>query len=340
MSQLAISSILFYLSMPTHLINKIHTGVTRLMTALTLLLITYLPACTLGSASSSSSPKSAVLHKTANPTPFADVHLHYNWDQEEIIDPATVVQRLRDENIILGIIFSTPTENALKIKNAAGDRIIPLFSPYLTQPHRQGWYLDETVVELAREGLESKKYFGIGELHLWSGLPPRTDNKILTGLFKLAEQFEVPFLLHTESSDEKYMINICQQHSRVRILWAHAGGILKPDAVAKVIQQCPNLWVEVSARDPWRYDSLVDDNGELPDSWKKLFIKYPDRFMTGSDPVWGVTKTQRWDEPDEGWDHLHELIKFHRHWLSSLPANVEKKIRLTNALEFFRVNAP
>ncbi|MEJ2180339.1 MAG: amidohydrolase family protein [Gammaproteobacteria bacterium] len=271
------------------------------------------------------------------PKPFADIHLHYNWDQEEIIDPATVVNRLKKENIVLGVVSSVPSDYALKLREAGGDWIIPIFSPYITPPHRQSWYLDNAVVSQAREGLENKKYFGIGELHLWSGLPPRQDNEILLALFDLAQQYDVPFLLHTESSDANYIIPICQKHNKVRILWAHAGGILKPNDVENAMQQCPNLWIELSARDPWRYNTLVDDKGMLPVEWRTLIIKYPDRFMTGSDPVWGVTKTQRWDEPDEGWDHLHELIEFHRRWMTELPADVEKKVRLTNALEFFRV---
>jgi len=280
-----------------------------------------------------SSQKSAV-----KPAPFADIHIHYKWDQEEIIDPATVIQRLQDENIVLTVVSGVPSDYALKLREAGGDWVIPLFSPYITPPHKQSWYLDEAVVEQAREGLENKKYFGIGELHLWSGLPPRQDNKILLALFDLAQQYDVPFLLHTEASDANYIVPICQQHSEVRILWAHAGGILKPIDVEQAMKQCPNLWIEVSARDPWRYNSLVDEKGNLPKDWRDLMIKYPDRFMTGSDPVWSVTKTQRWDEPDDGWDHLPELIQFHRQWLAELPPDVEEKIRLTNALAFFRVD--
>ena len=272
------------------------------------------------------------------PKPFADIHLHYNWDQEEVIDPTTVVNRLKEENIVLGVVSSVPSDHALKLREAGGDWIIPIFSPYITPPHRQSWYLDKDVVKQAREGLENKKYFGIGELHLWSGLPPRQDNEILLALFELAQQHDVPFLLHTESSDATYIIPICQKHDTVRILWAHAGGILKPNDVENAMQQCPNLWVELSARDPWRYNTLVDDQGKLPEAWRALIIKYPNRFMTGSDPVWGVTKTQRWDEPDEGWDHLHELTKFHRKWMTELPSEVEEKVRLTNALEFFKIN--
>ena len=272
---------------------------------------------------------------TEPPPPFADIHLHYNWDQQEIIDPISVINRLKAENIVLGAVSSTPSDYALKLRQAAGDWIIPLFSPYITPAHRQSWYLDKAVVEQARAGLAAKHYFGIGELHLWAGLPPRRDNKILQALFELAKQYQVPMLLHTESSDPDYMIPICTQHHEVRILWAHAGGILKAKAVEKAMQACPNLWVELSARDPWRYNSLLDKTGKLAADWKHLIIKYPDRFMTGSDPVWSVTRTQRWDQADDGWDHLQQLIQFHRHWLAQLPDEVEVKVRIENAKTFF-----
>lgn len=61
--------------------------------------------------------------------------------------------------------------------------------------------------------------------------------------------------------------------------------------------------------------------------------------MTGTDPVWGVTRGQRWDEPDEGWDHYEQLLQFHRDWLQQLPPEVEEKIRLTNA-RLFLLSAP
>ena len=112
----------------------------QLTAVFSLLIIINSPGC---SFSSSSPPKSGEPDRaTEHSSPFADIHLHYNWDQEEIIDAETVVERLKRENIVLGVVFSTPTENALKIKQAGGKGIIPLFSPYITPPHRQSWYLD------------------------------------------------------------------------------------------------------------------------------------------------------------------------------------------------------
>ena len=57
--------------------------------------------------------------------------------------------------------------------------------------------------------------------------------------------------------------------------------------------------------------------------------------MTGTDPVWNAHQIYRWYEADEGWQHYTDFLNFHRHWLKQLPAEVEEKIRLTNAQAFF-----
>lgn len=266
--------------------------------------------------------------------PFADIHLHFNWDQQEIISAQEVVKRLKANNVVLATVSSTPSELALELSDAGGPWIQPFFSPYLTVNHRQRWFLDEAVLDKAEEGLASGRYLGIGELHVWSGFKPQWNNKILLGLLNLAEKYQVPFLIHTEASSHQFFTPTCQSHPNVKFLWAHAGGTLSADSVEQLMQQCPNVWVEVSVRDPWRYHTLVDDQNQLLPGWRELFIKFQDRFMTGTDPVWGVTRGQRWDQADEGWDHYDQLLEFHRLWLQQLPPEVEAKIRLTNAKIF------
>lgn len=271
----------------------------------------------------------------ASDAPFADIHLHFNWDQKEIISADEVVKKLRHNHVDLAVVSSVPSDYALELAKAGSGWIIPLFSPYITAQSKLTWFKDDNVLLLAREGIESGHYKGIGELHLWDGMNPKRDNKILLGLLELAQQYDVPFLIHTESSRADYFMVICRQHTKVRFLWAHAGGKLRPEQIKPLMDQCPNVWVEVSARDPWRYDSLTDEQNHLPDTWKDFIITYADRVMVGSDPVWNVTRTQRWDEADTGWDHLDDLIAYHRHWLNELPAAVEEKVRLTNAKRFF-----
>jgi len=266
--------------------------------------------------------------------PFADIHLHFNWDQKEIISAQEVVKRLKANNVVLATVSSTPPELALELSEAGKPLILPYFSPYLSATHRDRWFRDEEVLEKAEEGLATGRYSGIGEVHVWSDMGPRRDNKILVGLLKLAEKYEVPFLIHTEASSHLFFTPICQNHPKVKFLWAHAGGRLKPPSIDQLMQQCPNVWAEVSVRDPWRYNTLVDEQNQLLPGWRDLFIKYQDRFMTGTDPVWSVTRGQSWDQADEGWDHYDQLLDFHRHWLQQLPPEVEVKIRLTNAKLF------
>lgn len=267
--------------------------------------------------------------------PFADIHLHYNWDQEELVAPEQAIQTLLDQHVTLAVVFSTPTQNTLKLTSRNGLQVIHFFSPYISAYRRSSWYRDEKVLVQARAGLQNKIYAGIGEVHVVSGLGPRRDNKVLQGLLKLAAEFHVPFNIHTEASSHAFFKPVCQQHGNVRFLWAHTGGILPPDEAIKILKVCPNVWMEVSARDPWHYGGLVDDQGKLRSEWKLVFIQYPDRFMVGTDPVWHAHQRERWYEADEGWLHYQDFINFHRKWLAQLPDDVERKIRLDNAMRFF-----
>jgi predicted TIM-barrel fold metal-dependent hydrolase len=171
-------------------------------------------------------------------------------------------------------------------------------------------------------------------MHLVDGMGPRRDNPVVQGLLRLAAEFNVPVNIHTDSSRHGYLLPICRQHSKVRFIWAHAGGVLGPGEVGKLMQACPNVWVELSARDPWHYGGITD-NGRLLPEWRALFKRYPTRFMIGTDPVWNAHQTYRWYEADEGWFHYPKLIGYHRRWLKQLPTALARKIRIDNARSFF-----
>ena len=275
--------------------------------------------------------------KQAYYPPLADVHVHFNWDQHELIEPKEIIQILKEHNISFVVGFSTPSEYILKLKEVGGSMVIPFFSPYLTAQGRSSWYFNEQVLVEARHGLENNIYHGIGEVHVISGIGPRRDNKILNGLLQLAVDYNVPFTIHTEASSYKFLEPLCQQYSTLRFLWAHSGGILGPEHAEGIILSCPNVWIELSARDPHHYGGLLNENGSLREDWRNLFIKYPDRFMVGSDPVWNAHQINRWYEADEGWLHYDKFIQFHHNWLVELPADVAEKIRLNNAKKFFNL---
>jgi predicted TIM-barrel fold metal-dependent hydrolase len=158
-------------------------------------------------------------------------------------------------------------------------------------------------LERTRELLETGRFHGIGEVHLIAGFISNWQAPVIDGLFRLAAEFDVPVLVHTEFSRANYLMELCAAHPDTRMLWAHAGAILPPTEVKRVIDSCPNVWVELSARDPWRFVAkpISDDSGHLLPDWRELVLAYPDRFMVGSDPVWPVEQLDGWDQPDTGW---------------------------------------
>lgn len=111
--------------------------------------------------------------------PFADIYIHFNWDQKEVISTKQIIAKLKRQNIAVTIVSSTPSSLALELYAADKQIVVPFFSPYITPASRQNWYLDKNVLLEAEDGLKNKRHFGIGELHLWSGMKPKWDNPIL-----------------------------------------------------------------------------------------------------------------------------------------------------------------
>ncbi|MFT5504298.1 MAG: hypothetical protein ACI8XC_002013 [Gammaproteobacteria bacterium] len=267
--------------------------------------------------------------------PFVDVHVHFNWDQKEIISAEEIVAKLKRANIAFAVVASTPSRLALELKQAGGDLIVPFFSPYTHELGKQDWYLHDKTLLLAEEGLSSGQYQGIGEVHLMPGFRPKTDNKVFIGLLKLAQKYAVPVLIHIDYGNEQKFLEICQRYSSLKFIFAHAGGNLSAKHISRVIEKCDNALIEFSARDPWRYGGLTGDDDLLLLSWRNLVLEYPHRFVVGTDPVWKVTRTQTWDQADDGWDYFEQLVRYHLNWIKALPVKVQRMISHENARRLF-----
>ena len=81
--------------------------------------------------------------------PFADVHVHFNWDQRELIDAARVVAKLDAAQVEFAVVAGTPSELALELARASNGRVIALFSPYVHELGRRDWHRDPRVVARA-----------------------------------------------------------------------------------------------------------------------------------------------------------------------------------------------
>ncbi|MDJ0806491.1 MAG: TatD family hydrolase [Gammaproteobacteria bacterium] len=268
--------------------------------------------------------------------PLADVHLHWKWNQKEITSPRQAIDLLRENRVTLAVVTGTPPELALELQALAPDTVIPIYGIYRIPEEWSRWHQDPQLLERTREALQSGRYQGIGEIHLIGGFISDWRNPVISGLFELAAEFDLPVLVHTEFSRADYLIGFCQAHAETRFLWAHAGSILPPAEVRRALESCPNLWVELSARDPWRHLARrIDEDGKLKPGWRTLVMDYAERFMVGSDTVWPVEQLNPWDEPDSGWQELHRFLAFHRGWMADLPTDIARKIRLDNARVFF-----
>jgi len=270
--------------------------------------------------------------------PVADMHLHYKWTQQEMTSPSDAIALLDQQNIVMGVVIGTPAELALQLQSLAPDRIVPIFSPYREGGDWHRWASDDTTVTRARAALSSGQYRGIGELHVIGGFTPRFEKAtVLQQLLALGAEFDVPVMIHTEFSRPDFMLSLCRAFSDTRILWAHSGALLEPADVDAVLARCDNVIGGLGARDRWRFvnNPLTDEEGVLLPAWKALFLKYPDRFMVGSDPVWPVDQLDRWDEADSGWQELGRFWVFHRNWLVQLPDGVARKIGCENAVMLF-----
>jgi len=271
---------------------------------------------------------------------FADVHVHYNWDQKEIISAEAIVEKLKKAGTEFAVVTSTPSDLALELKQAGGDLIVPIFSPYTHELGRHDWYIDERTLHLAERGLRSGQYLGIGEVHFMVGFRPRTSNAIFLKLLQLARRYAVPVLIHVDAGNENMFLDICLENPGLKLIFAHAGGNLTARHIRQVVERCDNAMIEFSARDPWRYGGLTGDDNRLLHDWQELVIEYPDRFMIGTDPVWKVTRTQTWDQADEGWDYFEQLLAYHRRWVDELPQSVQRKLYLDNARRLFNRRLP
>ena len=270
--------------------------------------------------------------------PVADMHLHYKWSQQDVTSPAAAAAVLRQQGIVMGVVIGTPAELALLLRQQLPGRVVPLYSPYRDGGDWHRWAHDPEVVIRTRTALASGDYHGIGELHLIGGFAPRLDQAaVLQGLMALAAEFDVPIMLHTEFSRPDFMLALCARYPDTRIVWAHSGAILPPEDVARVFAACGNVWGGLGARDPWRFvnNPITDENGTLLPAWRALLLRYPERFMVGSDPVWPVEQLDRWDVADTGWRELGRFWAFHRAWLRQLPDATARKIGCENAVALF-----
>ncbi len=245
-------------------------------------------------------------------TPLFDGHIHYNRDAWAIYPPTTAMAKLEEAGIGRALVSSTPDQGTIKLYELAPERVIPVLRPYSSPADRGKWFRDPQMIEYVQQRLKLGVHRGIGEFHLYGGQANTPQIRELVNLAVKGNLF-----LHAHS-DESAIETLIAHDPRVRILWAHGGMTSPPESIANVLDRHANVWIELS----YRYDDILSDD-ELEPAWRDLFLKFPDRFILGTD-TWTV----------ERWADAPYITRTARNLIAQLPEKIRTKFSSENAETF------
>jgi len=246
-------------------------------------------------------------------TPLFDVHLHFNEQDAKQFTPEQIINTLQQQNIKHAVITSRPPLLIQRLYKLAPDRIIPLLGIYQTHNDKANWPHDAAIADSAESTLRQNIWLGIGEIHITT---KDRHSPVFHRIIKLAVQYKLPLLLHTDPAVIDTVYDIAPGHP---VIWAHAGTFPYPDLLANYLQRYPALHADLSVR-----DERITPNGEISNDWYDLFIQFPDRFMIGVD-TYSLSR----------WKNFDKVIVKIRHWLDQLPEEVATKLKYKNAERLF-----
>ncbi len=274
--------------------------------------------------------------------PLFDAHLHYNDEACTHDTPAPgcphpiadVLERMQKSGVRAIVANSRPNDGtqalatAREQTRAAGVTVVPFVRLYRNRADYNNWFRDPTIVdmvntELAR-GTPAGPYRGLGEFHLYDSA--NANGPVAKQLMALAEAKDLAILAHVDDvAIDLLMANTPSKGQKMRLIWAHTGiGGVPAPRVDELFARYPKLMGELSYR-----PGLACADGQLCPEWRALLLKYPDRFMIGSD-TW----------VNQRWQYYGELMQGYRTWLGGLPADVARRIAWGNGAQLFGVSEP
>ena len=258
-----------------------------------------------------------IWHRTAaEPLPIFDTHVHYSENSWGLFSVPTIVGALRRAGVTRALVSSTPDAGTLKLHRAAPDLVVPELRPYHSDVRSANWFRHDGTPGYLSERLDRGVYRGIGEFHMFDVNDAKTN--VMQRVIALAVERDILLHVHSDAAPVRALF---EMESRLRVLWAHAGFFEPPNVVDEMLERYDGLWTEVSFR-----AGEIFGGGAIDPAWKALFLKYPDRFMIGSDTY----------VPDR-WAEYAGLIREHRQWLEQLPPNLGKAIAFDNAVKVLGV---
>jgi hypothetical protein len=215
-------------------------------------------------------------------------------------------------------LAEAPTETS-----AAGVTVVPFIRLYRNRADYDSWFRDEAIFEMVQaelaRGTAAGPYRGIGEFHLYDSA--NANGPIAKKLMALADEKQLTVLAHVDDTAiDLLMAPTPSKGQKTKLIWAHTGiGGAPPDRVDALLAKYPGLMGELSYR-----PGLTCAQGVLCPEWRTLILKYPRRFLIGSD-TW----------VNQRWQYYEETMRVYRTWLGDLPTDVAKKVAWDNGAELF-----
>jgi len=248
--------------------------------------------------------------------PIFDAHIHYSRLDWQVYPPERALSILAAAGVRRAIVSSTPDDGTLKLYEKAPKGVVPFLRPYRTRDDMGSWPSDPGVQAYVEERLKRGIYRGIGEFHLGVadvGAPT------VVRIAELAAERDLFLQAHVDDVTIEKLLTL---YPKVRFLWAHAGMSASAPGVGRLLERFPKLWVELALR------TDVAHGGTLDPEWRVVFVKYPDRFMVGTD-TWVTSR----------WEIVRDYHRAVQAWLAQLPRDVAEAIAWKNGERLFPVTA-
>jgi hypothetical protein len=268
--------------------------------------------------------------------PLFDAHLHYNQEafngQAGPHPVADVLERMQQSGVRAIVANSRPNDGTKLLAEGdharkAGVTVVPFIRLYRNRDDYDNWFRDETIFDMVKaefaKGTSAGPFRGIGEFHLYSSA--NANGPVAKKLMVFAEEHSLAVLAHVDDTAiDLLMANTPSQGSKAKLIWAHTGiGGVPVERVDALLARYPLLMGELSYR-----PGLTCSDGagaeRLCPQWRALLLKYPSRFVIGSD-TW----------VNQRWLYYGDLMKGYRNWLGELPPDVARNIAWNNAARLF-----
>lgn len=247
----------------------------------------------------------------AAPLPMIDAHAHYTAADADVLSPADILARLDAAGVRGVAISGTPAGLAQRLHRHAPQRVWPFLGVYTSDRDKATWMHDAGLPQRVRAELDTGRWTGLGELHLFA---PDANSPVFAALVHLAAERGLVLMLH---GDAEVVDRAFALAPRLRVLWAHLGTEPDPATVARTLARHVGraLWVDTSVR-----DDRIAPGGVLLPAWRALFERHPERFVVAVDAF----STQRWQRYGAVVDSI-------RTWVQALPPSLAQRLLHDNA---------